>query len=176
MLCQHLSSQSRERKGEGAGSRRRKLAYSKGYSKSFSPFTTKRNAYGKFSDGKSRTLSFHIVNLQQKSSRVQSDLAMWYWAVTLSSHSVWMCMHELDCAWSLPVFAIKALERTAGGGGIPNDGFEFFFLHEHNRFCHSQLINEEERWWIVCLWKYKSSMLAYRYNYCHIIINKCYLF
>lgn len=25
--------------------------------------------------GKSRTLSFHIVNLQQKSSRVQSDLA-----------------------------------------------------------------------------------------------------
>lgn len=38
-----------------------------------------------------------------------------------------MCMHELDCAWSLPVLAIKALERTAGGGGILNDEFELVF-------------------------------------------------
>lgn len=41
-----------------------------------SPLTTKKTKDLEWAlYGKSRTLSFHIVNLQQKSSRVQSDLA-----------------------------------------------------------------------------------------------------
>lgn len=67
------SSHSWERKGEGVGSRKRKLANSKENDLFSSHHKTKHLEWVFY--GKSRTLSFHIVNLQQKSSRVQSDLA-----------------------------------------------------------------------------------------------------
>lgn len=67
------SSHSWERKGEGVGSRKRKLSNSKENDLFSSHHKAKHLEWVFY--GKSRTLSFQIVNLQQKSSRVQSDLA-----------------------------------------------------------------------------------------------------